>query len=230
MANGYNSARLTELELVELVELWQTVHGLEVDGLAGPETLKSISDVIAEDFSGPLGQLPRSRAELIQKLGHPGSVKEPDENWIAENILDLRDLPGVDRWVKIHRLVEPYLREGLRRASIASSYKIQRCGGFVHRHLRHQWWRALSLHCWAAVDINPADNKARSFRRGRAPVPWSPEWMRIWPKGVDREFVEAMESAGWTWGGAWGARCGDIADRAKKARRLDPMHFEIRDR
>ena len=97
------------------------------------------------------------------------------------------------------------------------------------RHIRHDSANPLSLHSWGvAIDIDPARNKARTVLRGRAPVPWSDEWMDAWPSGVDKDFVTAMESVGFTWGGVWGKLGGDFAERAARASFLDPMHFELR--
>lgn len=250
---------LTEFHLADLVRHWQVSHGLTVDGKAGPETLSSIEEAgiangdtepgipmlgTPEDQHDPprtapwpefrsslLPCIPRSRLEITSFLGHPGPVSKPDKKWRKANIISLRDLPGVDRWVDIHRLVEDILREGLRRVRVRSSYKITRCGGFVHRHIRRDPDRELSLHSFGeSVDINPADNKARRMPRGSAPEPWSPKWMRLWPNGVDRDLVEAMESVGFTWGGVWGSRGGDFSERAFRASLIDPMHFELRDR
>lgn len=180
---------------------------------------------------GRLPFIPKDREELEGLLGHPGPVARPNKRWRKGHIVSVKDLPGVDRWVSLHELVEPMAREGLRRALWASRYEIRRCGGFVHRHIRRDPHRELSLHSWgAALDINPDDNGPRKFPKGSAPVPWSEQWNRLWPRGVPREFVEAMESVGWTWGGAWGTRGEDLTERVERVRFCDPMHFEARDR
>ena len=79
-----------------------------------------------------------------------------------------------------------------------------------------------------AEDVNPDENEIHAFARGECPVPWSPEWMCIWPNGADQAFVEAMESVGWVWGGVWGAAGGDFAERAKHVTFCDPMHWQLR--
>ena len=105
----------------------------------------------------------------------------------------------------MHKLVEPYVREGLRRAALVSDYKIHTFGDFFYRHIRHGGaGTPLSTHSWgAAFDVNDEDNKPRSFPEGKCPEPWSDEWWAIWPNGVPRAFVEAIESVGLIWGGRW---------------------------
>ncbi len=182
-------------------------------------------------FDGPMPRPPRTRTEIYSVFGDPGTVAAPNKKWAKEKLVTVRDLPGVpSKWYfTCHRLVEPYLREGLRRAGLSSAYKIERAASFYLRHIRFDASRPLSLHSWGiAVDIDEHRNGIRTFARGQCPEPWSPEWMRLWPGGFDRGFVEALESVGFTWGAVWG-KCGDdFAKRASEVSFCDPMHFEFR--
>lgn len=172
-------------------------------------------------FKGPLPHLPRTRADLTTMFGSPGTLTL-DKAWERANIVDCHgtsgdhpSMPGVPaKWYfRTHRLAEPYFREALRRAQEAApDYRMERASSFNFRHQRHDPKRPLSAHSWGvAIDVDPALNFARTFTRGTRPAPWSPEWMKIWPKGLPRAFVEAMTSIGLTWGGWW-LEC-------------DPMHF-----
>lgn len=234
--DDYNQHRIDSGEvkgkhLTKLVEFWQGEHSLKVDGKCGPMTLASIMkdetvDAVSEAdtnpsvklwgaFDGPLEYLPRTRSDVYKLFGNPGQAKA-DRRWVKENIREFRDLPGVPRkwYVKLHKLAEPYVREALRRAAEVSDYKIDRFGGYVFRHQRHDSSRPLSYHSFGiAFDVNPSDNSAKSFQKGKAPEPFSEEWRKIWPKGMDRKFVEAVESVGFTWGGRWTWK--------------DTMHFEL---
>ena len=224
-------------QLRKLVEFWQRGHGLVVDGIAGSQTLASIGpDIVGHSVGEPESfdpgiVIPTDRIEIRGLLGHPGPVRSPDKAWRKANIHSYRDLPGVARWMNLHILIEPMAREGIRRGFESTGYVITRGDSWVHRYLRHDPRRGLSLHAFgAAIDLNPHQNKARSFARGQAPEPWGKEWMTLWPDGIPRAYVEAMEAVGWTWGGVWGKRGGPFSERIKNVRRCDPMHFEARDR
>jgi hypothetical protein len=149
-----------------------------------------------------------------------------DRIWRRENIITVRDMPGVpSKWhFQCHRLAEPYLREGFRRGQIACpDYIIERAACFVFRHIRHDPTRPLSLHSWAiCVDIDPWRNRGKYFERGLAPPPFSGKWRQIWPEGLPEAFVEAFKSAGFTWGGDW-----DSDGLASDHEYVDPMHFEL---
>lgn len=178
-----------------------------------------------EPWPGPGTRRPRNRAEMIALLGDPtggGRYHErerPDPVWLRERTVELHGatalLPQLERYyMRVHRLVEPYLREALRRADIAAPGYITRAGVLVFRHMRDDATMPISNHAWgSAIDINAGDNAARSFRRGSEPRPWSAEWRRIWPRGVPEALVLAMESCGLRWGGRWPGF-------------VDPMHFE----
>lgn len=244
-ANKYNAKRmvegaLTPSALTELTECWQEKHGLSQDGMYGPNTQKSVEASVpkAQEVrieagwaaweEGPLDRIPRSRAEMYDVYGNPGRGKV-DAKWRARNIITVRDLPGIpSKWhFQCHRLMEPYLREGLLRAARASDYEIEKAASFVFRHIRHDSRRPLSTHAWGiAVDFDPKRNWYKQYKkRGQAPVAWSEEYNRIWPKGVDKEFVAALQSVGFSWGSDWDSD-GDVTDHTF----LDPMHFELVDR
>lgn len=179
-------------------------------------------------FEGPLKAIPVGRAAMIRTYGDLGHSYDRAGNvvvskaWARANCITARGLPGYDRPVYVHRLVEPYLREALRRAGIAApSYRIERLGCFAPRHQRHDKSRPLSDHSWAiAFDINASDNAARTAAQlrhkvGCVPEPWDERWRFVWPRGVPEAFVEAFESVGFEWGGRWSSF-------------PDPMHFALR--
>lgn len=232
-AESYNEKQLADGNLTwemitELGKLWQREHGLAVDGYIGPNTQASIAAAMAPPpyepgaiwpyWDGPLSKQPKNRTEVYEMFGDPGTGSA-DAVWAARNIVELYGptrLPGAPEWqyVKLHRLIEPYAREGLRRAQISSKYVIDRLGGYVFRHQRYDSSRPLSYHSWGiAMDVDSDRNFVRQFPPGMKPAPWSAEWMAIWPRGVDEGFVKALKSCGFRWGGDW-------------ATFVDPMHFE----
>jgi hypothetical protein len=225
------------------VKEFQRESDLDDDGIVGPLTWSALladdpaqapvpvpgSTVEFENWDGPATRQPRNSQETYDLLGNPGTV-EADPVWEKQNIVwchangSRAVLPGVPEkyWVGVHKVVEPYLREALLRCQQSSSYKIDRLGCYVFRHIRHDPERPLSVHSWgAAVDINSQDNAARSFDRGTAPQAWSPEWNKIWPKGMPPEFIAAFRSCGFAWGSDWDED-GSTEDEAY----LDTMHFE----
>jgi hypothetical protein len=74
----------------------------------------------------------------------------------------------------------------------------------------------LSDHSWGvAFDVDSSWNGGYYPRPGEELEPWSTTWMKIWPKGLPRDFVQAFRSTGFDWGGAWTTY-------------VDPMHFSLR--
>lgn len=237
LAVNYNGRQIEEGEftrqmLVRLVEEWQKGHGLTADGMCGPHTQTSIAAEIPPDpavpgpwapWDGPLNYQPKNRAEVYAMFGAPGNEESA---WAKANIIECqgqRCLPGVPPiwYVKIFGQVEPYAREGLRRASISSTYVIERCGGYVFRHMQYDATKPLSYHASGlALDFDPSRNAAKRIRAADLPTPFSAEWKRLWPAGVDEQFVLAMESCGWRWGGRW-----TLPDKDGYVF-VDPMHFE----
>jgi hypothetical protein len=181
-----------------------------------------------EPWVGPLGKLPRNRAEVYEFFGNPG-VARAETKWRRDNIVEMRDMPGVPRkwYFQCHRLAEPYMREGLRRASLSCpDYEIERAASFVFRHQRHDVARPLSYHSWGiAIDVDPSGNQARYFAAGKAPEAWSQEWASLWPSGLPAGFVLAMQSVGFCWGADW-----DEDGTSVDHELIDPMHFELVDR
>jgi hypothetical protein len=239
-AMSYNAREIQEGDftqemLVRIVEEWQAGHPpLAVDGKCGPKTQASITEHLPvpepkplpwKPWDGPLTEQPKNRAQVYEMFGNPGTTRVSSV-WYVENIVEVygaNALPGVPgKWyVKIQKDVEPYAREGLRRVSLSSPYKIERCGGFVFRHSQYNDSLPLSYHAFGlALDFDSYKNGARRFEPGTNPEPWSPEWLAIWPHGVDEQFVLAMESCGWHWGGRW-TRPSRIDGKIF----IDPMHF-----
>jgi hypothetical protein len=236
-----DKAALSMEQLTMLTYAYQLYRGdLEDDAYCGPLTRGTLDNLYTELFAetapeqwqpydGPLAEQPRSRREVYRMFGDPGKLSA-SESWKRENIIychknEGNRLPGVPTkwWVAIHKDVEPYLREALRRARIAApDYKITRIGGYVWRPIRHKVGNPLSMHSWGiAVDINPHENFAKTFKKGEAPKAWSPEYNAIWPNGVPKAFVEAFTSCGFAWGSDWDED-GLVHDHTF----LDPMHFE----
>ena len=233
----YEDDSLTIEHITEMVRHWQETHELEVDGKAGPVTRSTVDAVLAPqcapdkftEWEGPLEYQPKNTREIISVFGRPGGVSL-DLDWKKRNIVELHQkhgtrLPGApsNRYVHVHRDVEPYLREGMRRAQVAATnYVIERIGAFNFRHIRHDLRRPLSRHSWGiAVDFDPHKNFSRTFDKGGAPEAWSDEYFDIWPDGLPQAFVEAMQSCGWAWGSDW-----DEDGATDDHTYLDPMHFE----
>lgn len=224
---------LSHFDLARIVERAQLAMGLEADGMPGPQTLARLDSHMVEShltpvegvpitesaiaFDGPLPRVPRDRSDVIALLGNPGKGAV-DPAWEKANIVTVRDLPGVPtKWYfQTHRLIEPYIREALRRAKAAApDYEIVTAASFVFRHQRHDKTRPLSYHSWGvAFDIDPKANHSSNFSPGQTPEPFGAAWRAHWPKGLPRAFVEAIESVGFAWGGRWKSFC-------------DPMHFEF---
>lgn len=241
--------QLLDAHLAQLVSFWQEHHGLAVDGKAGPATIRSLDEAMggldADDydleppdpvapsawapFDGhPFARVPRV-SDVLTCYGDPraedGSLSK---QWERAHMILARNLPTTPQGkLYCHRLVEPALREALRRAQLAApDYKIEKIGCFNFRPIRFDRSRGLSHHSWGiAVDINPRANRGVSFARNKSPEAWSAEWNTLWPDGMPEPFVRAWQSCGWSWGGDWDSD-GTSADH----RYIDPMHFELVDR
>jgi hypothetical protein len=163
--------------------------------------------------------------DIYDVFGNPGTGKV-DKKWERANMVLARDIPLKGK-LYCHRLAEPYIREGLRRAEISCpDHEVTRLGCFNFRHQRHDPKRPLSMHSWGiALDINPQWNKGVYFKRGEAPEAWSEAWEKIWPHGLPKAFVQAMQSVGFASGMDW-----NEDGRTNDHRYIDPMHMELRDR
>ena len=182
------------------------------------------TDFVFEPWDGPEEHQPKSRKDLYAMYGSPGEAGVADEGGAKANIVychprgSREPLPGHENWdkefwVAVHHKVEPYLREALRRSEEVCPGYIKRIGCYVFRHIRHDPERELSDHSWGvAADINAADNRGKSYKRGEAPKPWSEAWWKIWPKGIPQGVVAAFESCGFEAGIYWHTFC-------------DPMHL-----
>lgn len=194
-----------------------------IEDRIGPDSWFRTDFVFEPCWDGPSSVQPKGRDDLYDMFGNPGKG-EADQAWRKANIVECHPrgsrapLPGHENfqkeyWVAIHKDVEPYLREAMRRAAEACPGYIVRIGGYVFRHIRHDSSKPLSDHSWGvAVDINAGDNRGKSYKRGEAPEPWTKAWWAVWPKGIPQGVVAAFESCGFEWGGRW-------------ATFADPMHL-----
>lgn len=229
-----------EVHLRQLAKEFQRARGLRVDGILSTPTLQVLERAASEDvtgeirvsrwgaFSGPLRAIPKTRTDCYETYGNPGTGKL-DAKWERQNIVKAT-IPRPDGppfTIRIHRLVEPYVREGFRRGFLAApKERVVKVGGFVFRHERHDVSRPLSKHAFGcACDINAEDNRLIRFGAGHAPEPGSAEWQRHWPAGLSKAFVDAFCSVGFAWGADWD-QDGASSDHTD----LDPMHFELVDR
>jgi hypothetical protein len=219
---------------------------LEDDAKGGPLTLGTLDELMVQDnppvdgdgnvkfenWDGPLDKQPRNRKEVYAQFGNPG-WSEADKAWAKQNIMYCHEslgtrLPGIPKkwWVAVHKDVEPYLREALRRTQVACpDYVIERIGCYNWRPIRYKVGNPLSMHSWAiAVDINPQYNFTKTFEKGKAPKAWSEEYYKIWPEGktVPPGLVQAFSSCGFAWGSDW-----DEDGISHDHTFYDPMHFEF---
>ena len=163
-------------------------------------------------------KLPRGRVQAIAMFGFPGK-KKPTRKF-KKNLKVMTGLKG--RWnggkgrLYLHKHAEHYLRKALNLAEARGCLdEIYKIGAYNHRHQRHDPNRPLSYHAYGiAIDVNAGENRARTFRRGLAPKPFSDEWFEVWPDSMSEELVSCFEDAGWFWGGRW-------------SRFKDPMHFQL---
>jgi len=148
---------------------------------------------------------------------------DPHSAWARANIVycggggkaKLPAMPGVPQhlWFAVHRKAEPRMRAAFAAAKLACpSYTVRSAGCWVYRHQRHDPARPLSNHAWgAAVDVDAELNRLAS----PALEPYGPAWVKRYPEGLPRAWVEAFCSVGGIgWGGSWRGA-------------VDPMHFEF---
>ena len=243
---------LKPAHIVRMAQFWQEHHDLNDDGKAGPQTQKSVDNSIdtvwdLEDpeepeepcpseewpvWDGP-GESQPASGEQKGYFGDPETSKGSNvmsRNWYRDNIIECHEslgnrLPGIPaRWyIKVHWMVEPYLREALRRCAITCpDYVIERLGNYHFRHIQNNPSKPLSMHSFGvAFDVNSADNGVERYSRGGAPAAYSPEYMARWPNGVPAEFVQCFTSCGFAWGSDW-----NEDGRTEDHTFLDPMHFE----
>jgi hypothetical protein len=182
-------------------------------------------------WDGPEESQPKT-GQQIRYFGNPETSKGSDvmsKRWYKENIIECHisnsnRLPGIPaKWyIKVHKMVEPYLREALRRCSVGSDYSIERMGSYNFRHMGGDPNRSLSMHSFGvAFDVNPPDNSGMHYARGKSPSAYDERYMKRWPNGVPAEFVQAFTSCGFAWGSDW-----DEDGKTEDHTFLDPMHFE----
>lgn len=217
-----------------LIAIYQANAGLVADGKHGPATdaafIRRAGTTVPppapalEPFLGEitLDGYPKNYADRARVLGVPGDAKS---DWYRANVVERQGANAFDgvphHWyVKVHRLVEPFAAEAFRRASEASSYRIERCGSFVYRKVRKRTVGRLSSHAFAiAFDIDASRNALidEDDIGEKLPEPLTPAWRELYPLGVDEPFVRAFESCGFRWGGDYHLHGMDYTD---------PMHFE----
>ncbi len=225
--------KITPEMITKLIKYWQRKHGLKPDGRCGENTRATLRPPIRvvtppkwEEWDGPAIMQPTNRQGIYEVFGNPGNVKE-NKKWHRENIVGVR-IPGVNRNRKIwlHKGVEPYFREAVRRVrSVDPLFTFHRVGGHVFRHIRHDPSRPLSTHSWGiAVDINPKENFAKSFKRREGPELWTKAYDAMWSPSaqtINENVVAAFSSCGFAWGSDW-----DEDGSAKDHTFYDAMHFE----
>jgi hypothetical protein len=219
---NFSMGLLSQSEMAILVAYWQSGHSLQVDGMYGPATKETldlptgveISNQTTTRKTSRIFYVPDTFDMVVTLYGDPTLGVLP--TWEKHNLIELHDLPGVPtHWaVRLNVMTQEIFREGLRRAKESCpGYRIQRVGSYNFR-MRSSGSGKLSLHGYgAALDIDAETNKAVRFKLGTKPEYWSQHWKSVWPLGLPKEFVEAMESVGLVWGGRFSTY-------------VDPMHFQ----
>lgn len=229
---------LSWARITELVTTFQRKRALNADGMAGETTRARIklptamtaaaaaapvivvpisnpNGTIWSPFDGPAVRQPRNRTEVVQMFGDPGTLTENKE-WSKKNLIDCHErngnrLPGVPAkwWISVHRVVEPYLREALRRILVSCpEFVIEVLGSHNWRPIRHKVGNPLSMHSWGlALDFNSHINKGIDFPKGKAPQLWTKEFYEHWPKDDPRTLTPAvlgcLRSCGFASGSDW---------------------------
>lgn len=249
LKDNVRKGTLTWVRIADAVRAFQKKRALNADGMAGEATRSRIKlpgdaappatvvPVLAiEDcfkpWDGPAVRQPRNRKEVIEMFGDPGTVVE-NKGWSKTNLVECHTrlgnrLPGVPEkwWVSVHRVVEPYLREFLRRVQIAEpTFVVEVIGSHNWRPIRNKVGNPLSLHSWAiAFDLTPKINRGIDVKKGTAPQAWTPEWDKLFPpdpRRITRNVVRCAASCGFAWGSDW-----DEDGLTTDETWLDTMHFE----
>lgn len=145
--------------------------------------------------------LPRALGLFTYREGTPRGGVIPDPSWARQNLVqvDVTQFPGFPTFpggkavtvISMHRQVAPVFTATMQLAAerglLAKLREYNGC--YVPRHMGWTPGRPLSVHSWgAAVDFDASTN-GYGVPEGRMQI--------------NRDFVQLMESAGWTWGGRW---------------------------
>jgi D-alanyl-D-alanine carboxypeptidase-like protein/putative peptidoglycan binding protein len=198
------------------VAAWQARHGLDVDGILGPDTWSAIrADLVAPDVLTPIlpdaPPVPDGEEAILQTFGDPRPLLDADGNISKENLADWErqilargQLPfpvplsggGVKERFYAHRLLVGVFEATFREVSrLGLQGEIHTWGGIYNfRPIRGR--RRLSLHAFgAAIDLNPETNALHT------------------PGDMSPRVVEVFAHFGFLWGGHFRSR-------------PDPMHFQ----
>lgn len=157
----------------------------------------------------PAKLVPKHKAgyrELLE-IGRPPKSAESEYPGVAKAPMTIAEFPG--DWnngkprLYLLKDFQPYLHEALVRCEkLGVLESIKRIGCYNHRKIRHNVKNGYSPHAWgAAVDIDHKQNFAVS--KGYRPMPFSKQWLSVYPAGLSWPVVRAFLSVGLTWGGCW---------------------------
>ena len=216
IASGALSGDVLE-ELVRLgARLVQDQADLNVDGLAGPDTISEVEALLGintpektRPLSGRRRSIPDSlpipsRKFLETIYGSPSYRSHPskpgalilDKRWVKDNIVKCTMHNGL--WTYCHKLVSDEWKRLFKRACELSGYTPTRVWSFVPRRKMWSESKGPSEHTYGiAFDLDPHLNKY-GMTSGT-------------PLHENPVFVEVFEQAGWDCGINW--------------RTPDPMHF-----
>ncbi len=201
-----DSGLLTLDHITEMTKLWQEEHGISSDGYFGPKTAGTFEESVDNDGwrtdSGREWAEKKFGAFRFKSL--PSGRIKISPKWVKENIVTVTLHTG--KRVRLHKDVAENFVNTFKNACEASGYTPKSVQTFVTRHTLWNPKKSLSCHSWGiAIDFDPPKNPMG----GKIKSTGKPSLLR-----QNMEFVEAFESAGWTWGGRW--------------RMKDDMHFEMR--